>query len=334
MKILLVGYSSIAARRILPALDTLGLVNIDIATSRPDEVDVSQYRTPCTVFSGYEEGIRASNAEYCYISTINSAHYTHAKLALETGKHTIVDKPIAMQMSGAKELVALSRAKSRLLAEAVVYLDHGRIKGTMAKLKELDYRPRHITSTFCFPPLSKENFRNDPASGGGAVLDLGAYMVSPGRYFFETSPAMVEAWPTEFQNGMTAGIHVVIMYTSGRSFSGYYSFEGEYQNEMTVSGKNFFVRFERFFTTPPDMETSACGRRDNAECKWIFPADDAFSSWLKRILSIRDEEAMEEERRIIMEDQKTLTLIRQKLEDNSKKSRNGLSGDALEREKP
>ncbi|OQX29456.1 MAG: hypothetical protein B0D92_03675 [Spirochaeta sp. LUC14_002_19_P3] len=314
MKVLLVGYSNIASRRILPALDSLGLECIEIATRRPEAVQSGSLKTPCKVYAGYEEGIHASSAELCWISTVNSAHCTHAKLALENGRHTIVDKPIGMHSLEVYELADISRKKRLLLSEAVVYTDHLRLRDTVIRLQKQGCTPRHITAVFCFPPLSADNFRRDPVLGGGALMDLGAYIVSPGRFFFGSEPVSISAWTTERQDGMTAGMRVLLLYSEGRSFSGYFSFEGEYQNEMRIAGTNFYVHLDRCFTTPPAAETTAVFKCGNTEAQWTFPADDAFVSYLKRVTALKGSEEMEAERQTLTEDQKALTLLKSALD--------------------
>lgn len=317
MRVLLVAYSNIAARRVVPALDALGFEGIDIATNRPNVVNTAGLKTPIRIFTGYEEGIRRSDAQLCYISTVNSAHFPHALLSLERGKHTIVDKPITMESSQAEQLVELSREKELLLSESIVYLDHVRNREIFTRFKELSYHPRHINAVFCFPPLPRQNFRYNPDLGGGALMDLGAYMVSPGRYFFGEQPVAVQAWSTEMHDTLAVGIRLAMLYEGKRSFSGYYSFNAEYQNHIKIIGENFNLEMDRFFTTPPNMETQVHIRSNNKTWAWNFPENDAFSSYLRRIIGINSEEERERERRIIIEDQQTLSMIRQSLEDEA-----------------
>ncbi len=50
-----------------------------------------------------------------YIATPPFLHYPQAKLALEAGKHVIVEKPLATRLEHAEELIALARKQNRLL---------------------------------------------------------------------------------------------------------------------------------------------------------------------------------------------------------------------------
>ena len=341
MKVLVVGYSDIARRRVLPALEGMGLDGIDIATNRgarrgiradgdvatdlQEEMKSRGLKTPIRVFSGYEEGITRSDADLCYISTVNSAHVSQARIALESGKHTVVDKPITVSRGEAESLVELSRERGVMLSESVVYPHHARASGTLAKLSKMNLRPRHVTAVFCFPPLPEHNFRYSEALGGGAPADLGAYAVTPGRWIFRSRPESMAGWITERRGSMAVGFRLAALYPGGRSFSGYYSMDAEYQNEIRIAGRDFSLHLDRFFTTPANRETTVRIRRRNREDEWRFPPDDAFASYLNRIRTIiagampnqEREENMELERRTIIDDQQTLDMLRSALAENA-----------------
>ena len=53
--------------------------------------------------------------ELVYISTPPFLHYEQSKRALEAGKHVICEKPLAMTVAQADELVAIARKNDRLL---------------------------------------------------------------------------------------------------------------------------------------------------------------------------------------------------------------------------
>ena len=316
MRVLLVGYSNIARRRVLPALDAMGFDGIDIATGRPDSVREA-LTTPVRVLSGGEEGIAESDAEFCYISSVNSAHYHQARAALESGKHTAVDKPITLSTAEARSLTDISRSRGLMLTEALVYPDHARFTGTLGRLFENHLIPRHISAVFCFPPLPEDNFRYDETIGGGAPADLGAYAVSPGRCIFGSPPLSMTAWVTERRGNVPIGMRIAALYDKGRTFSGYYSFDAEYQNEIRITGAGFYAHMDRFFTTPANLETHVRIRAANRDDEWRFASHDAFAAYLNRIYTViagrmpkeEREEKMELERQKIMNDQEALALL-------------------------
>ena len=61
------------------------------------------------------ELFRRADVDVVYIATPPFLHYPQALAALNAGKHVIVEKPLAMTVAQADELVALARKKDRLL---------------------------------------------------------------------------------------------------------------------------------------------------------------------------------------------------------------------------
>src|ERR1700676_755088 len=93
MKFLLVGFSNIAQKRVLPALKNIAEVErIDIATTKIVSANILG-GLPGKIFNNYSEAIKAGTAEIAYISLVNSAHEIWVERALSMGYHVIVDKP-------------------------------------------------------------------------------------------------------------------------------------------------------------------------------------------------------------------------------------------------
>jgi predicted dehydrogenase len=55
------------------------------------------------------------DVDMVYIATPPFLHYPQAKAALEAGKHVICEKPLAITVAEADELIAIARAKNRVL---------------------------------------------------------------------------------------------------------------------------------------------------------------------------------------------------------------------------
>src|SRR6476660_8016387 len=61
------------------------------------------------------ELLRRDDVDVVYIATPPFLHYPQALAALEAGKHVIVEKPLALTVSQADELVGVARWRGRLL---------------------------------------------------------------------------------------------------------------------------------------------------------------------------------------------------------------------------
>ena len=119
-----------------------------------------------------------------YIAVPNLQHVRFARVALEAGRHVIVEKPMAPTAAQAEELAVLARHKKVFLFEAVTtqYLEN------YAKIRELLPRVGTVKLVQC--TFSQYSSRYDafgagnaapafdPACAGGALMDLGVYNVS------------------------------------------------------------------------------------------------------------------------------------------------------------
>jgi len=63
----------------------------------------------------YEDLIQRADIDLVVIATINRDHAAIARAALSTGKHVVVEYPLALAVSEAKELLALAQTQQKLL---------------------------------------------------------------------------------------------------------------------------------------------------------------------------------------------------------------------------
>jgi predicted dehydrogenase len=73
----------------------------------------------CTAHESYEALVADAAVAAVYVATIHPTHYALAKLALESGKHVLVEKPFAMNGREAAELAELAKARGLFLMEAM-----------------------------------------------------------------------------------------------------------------------------------------------------------------------------------------------------------------------
>src|SRR5580765_4364781 len=85
--------------------------NLHIAEIRPERLaEVAKATGAKTATSDYRELLRIAEIEAIYISaTPETTHYPMARDCLAAGKHVFLEKPIAMELSEADELIALAR---------------------------------------------------------------------------------------------------------------------------------------------------------------------------------------------------------------------------------
>lgn len=172
----LIGAGWIANKAIAPAMHAASGAIVQAVASR-DSVR-SQALNPVTIHQSYEDLISDPAVDAVYISLPNHLHCQWSVAALNAGKHVLCEKPFAMNAAEVTLMTSAAREHNRLIVEAVSPLWHPR----MARM--IDYVRAgnigeiiSIDSSFTFPAAIDSNYRNSPAMGGGALFDVGVYLL-------------------------------------------------------------------------------------------------------------------------------------------------------------
>ena len=133
-----------------------------------------------TAYGSYEDLVADPDVDVVYIATPHPFHHANALLALNAGKHVLVEKAFTINAREAQEIVDLAAAKGLVVLEAMWtrFLPHmARIReiigqGTIGEVRKV------LASHNQDLPKDPAHRLNDPALGGGALLDLGIYPIS------------------------------------------------------------------------------------------------------------------------------------------------------------
>lgn len=162
-------------------LKTAGLTVTAVGSRRPDasEAFAAEFGIP-RAHGSYEDLVADPDVDIVYVATPHPMHADNAILALEAGKHVLVEKPFTLTGPEAERVREVARERGLLAMEAMWtrYLPHmARIReivaaGTLGEIRTVfaDHTQRISTD-----PAHR---LNDLALGGGALLDLGIYPVS------------------------------------------------------------------------------------------------------------------------------------------------------------
>ena len=137
-------------------------------------------------YGSYEEMLEDKDVDLVYIATPHSHHFPHTMLALEHGKHVLVEKAFTANAREAEILIRTAREKGLFITEAI----WTRYMPLSHKVKEIMEsgiigEPRLLTATLCYMMEFKERILR-PDLCGGALLDLGVYALNFARMYFGT----------------------------------------------------------------------------------------------------------------------------------------------------
>lgn len=167
-------------------------------------------------YGSYEEMLKDENVDLVYVATPHSHHYPHTKMALEAGKPCLVEKAFTANVREAEELIALADSKGLFITEAI----WTRYMPLSHKVNEiLDSgiigKPRLIAASLCYEMEHKERIVR-PDLCGGALLDLGVYVLNFARMYFGTDYDKVVSNYQLSETGMDTQECISLSYPDGR----------------------------------------------------------------------------------------------------------------------
>jgi predicted dehydrogenase len=147
-----------------------------------------------TAYGSYEELLADPNIDAIYNPLPNQLHTLWTKKAAEAGKHVLCEKPLSLTVAEAESLLAVRSRTKVKMGEAFMIRSYPQ----WLRLGELLRQGRigEIRSVFGFFSyfnVDPANIRNQVESGGGALMDIGCYLIHASRYGFAQEPTGVMA---------------------------------------------------------------------------------------------------------------------------------------------
>jgi predicted dehydrogenase len=190
------GVARIATAHVIPAMQAGAWSTIAAIASRDAEkarAASGALNVPRS-YGSYEALLDDPEIEAIYNPLPNHLHLPWSLRALEAGKHVLCEKPIGLNVAEARELLAARDRAGKLLQEAFMVRTHpqwlrARDLVGQGRIGEL----RSIAGYFSYFNRDAANIRNIPAFGGGALMDIGCYLIHTSRMMFESEPRRVMA---------------------------------------------------------------------------------------------------------------------------------------------
>jgi predicted dehydrogenase len=145
-------------------------------------------------YGSYEELLADSEIEAVYNPLPNHLHAPWSIKAAEAGKHVLCEKPIALTVREARELLAARNRAGVKIQEAFMVRTHPQWLGALEMIKAGRIGPvRSVMGFFSYFNRDAQNIRNVPEYGGGGLMDIGCYLINTSRFIFGQEPNRVSA---------------------------------------------------------------------------------------------------------------------------------------------
>lgn len=206
----------------------------------------------------YEDLAADPDVDIIYVSTPHPMHAENARLALEAGKHALVEKSFTVNRAEAQGLRDLAADKGLLVMEAMWtrYLPH------MVRVREIIDAGTlgEIRTVFAD---HTQKITDDPSHrlnalplGGGALLDLGIYPVS---FVWDIlgAPTTVQAGARLGDTGADAEVATLMTHASGALSTTVSSSRGSGPNTAHIVGTEARIDIDRVWYSPTSFTVTA-----------------------------------------------------------------------------
>lgn len=197
----------------------------------------------------YEALVARDDVDIVYVATVHNQHLATTKLALEAGKHVLVEKPFALNRAQAVEMMETARSHNRFLAEALwtFYLPKFDVIRQLLDSGVLgDIRTIYTDQAEYLP---RDHRIYDPALAGGPLLDLGTYPVALITEIFGVPVQVVGAGQPD-PSGVTGQLAAVLVAANGGLATMGTSMYGTSPTNAAIVGTEATITFDDWFYLP------------------------------------------------------------------------------------
>ncbi|MEM7694812.1 MAG: Gfo/Idh/MocA family oxidoreductase [Pseudomonadota bacterium] len=193
----LIGASTIAAEHVIGAIRAQGhQIEAVVSRGAARGADYAQTHGIAAHYSDPGAMLAAVKPDAVYISSTNEKHHAEAMAAIAAGCHVLCEKPLAMTVADAAQMVKAAADNGVTFATN----HHLRNAGTHRAIREAIFAGRvgDVLSVRVFHavnlPDHLKGWRiNDAAAGGGVIVDITVHDADTVRFHLGEDPAEVVA---------------------------------------------------------------------------------------------------------------------------------------------
>jgi len=250
--------AAIGLRKVIPGMQLGQFCTVDAIASR-DLAKAQKAAADCGIaraYGSYEELLEDPEIDAIYNPLPNQLHVPWTIKAAEAGKHVLCEKPLSLTVAEAESLLAVRARTGVKIGEAFMIRSYPQ----WLRLRELlnDGRIgelRSVVGFFSYFNVDPANIRNRMDSGGGALMDIGCYLIHASRYAFGGQPTRVVASiDRDPQMGIDRLTSAILEFPAGQAIFTCSTQLIPYQR-VHFLGTRGRIELEIPFNAPPDRPT-------------------------------------------------------------------------------
>ena len=240
----IIGASKFALEHMGPAIHLAKGADLYAVASR-DLNKVAAFKNfcaTCLAIPSYEELLQNPNIDAVYIPLPHHLHTEWAIKALNSGKHVLAEKPIAMHNNDFELLLKARDTTGLMASEAYMIVHHPQWQRARQMIGDGAIgNVIHITGGFSYDNSDDPtNIRNQAEMGGGGIRDIGVYIIGAATYVMNQALENITA-KVRLENGFD--VFTSIQGTLGTSqYSTYVSTRMHPHQEMSFHGSTGILR--------------------------------------------------------------------------------------------
>jgi predicted dehydrogenase len=250
--------ANIGVKKVIPGMQQGEFTSVDAIASR----DIEKAQAAATklgiakAYGSYEELLADPEIDAIYNPLPNQMHVPWTVKAAEAGKHVLCEKPLSMTVAEANTLLEVRERTGVKIGEAFMIRSYPQWLRVRELLdQERIGKIRAVTGFFSYFNADPKNIRNSMESGGGALMDIGCYLIHASRLAFKQSPTravgLIDRDPQMQIDRLTSGL---LDYPAGQAIFTCSTQLVPYQR-VQFFGTKGRIEIEIPFNAPPDRPT-------------------------------------------------------------------------------
>lgn len=187
MNVGIIGAGHIAekAARTLSAMDGMQCLAIGSRSEEKASAFAGRFGIP-RAYGSYSALLADPEIDLVYIATPHSCHFAQAREAILAGKPCLVEKSFMLNAMEAASILALAREKGVFIAEAM-WTRYMPVRQMAREVlaSGIIGKPTMLSASLSYNVSDKERVLQ-PSLGGGALLDLGVYLLNFVRMYCDS----------------------------------------------------------------------------------------------------------------------------------------------------
>lgn len=198
-------------------------------------------------YGSYEELANDKNIDAIYVATTHNFHYDCMKIALNGTKPVLCEKSFTVNYKQAKELAEIAKKENLLLMEGMwtkclpIYRT---VNDWLKQIGDIRMVKADFGFSFNFNP---EHRLINPQLAGGALLDVGVYVIAFATMFLGTQPKSIVSNAHIGETGVDEQGCAIMQFDNGAIANLSFAVRTKLKDYGMIYGTNGHIEVENFF---------------------------------------------------------------------------------------